>query len=285
MKLGKTKIIFSVFCLIAALVLAVFTVYAWFVIPEDVRAGGIDSNVTTGDVIKFDVTVYYLDNKLSNDGKNTLEGYNKAIYLGNSGNVSTALTQYIVDDGEDGVLETDEDFMRPYGALGGKFATAVLIEIDLEIRLNANYYRIYASNTSETIDVTEPSGNDNIFTSSLSNVVAFNKAEGSDFNADKHSGLFKKTATIGSFYDSKDNKILSMVLQNNIHPSVQKGETQNYNEKLYFIMDYIDEAFPRLSSKMLEAGGTLDSRLSFIGDITIGLEIYDPNNLPSTHIN
>lgn len=277
MKLGKSKLIFSVFCLAAALVLAVFTVYAWFFIPEDVKAGGIGSSITSGDVIKFDVTVYYLDNKFAEDDENTFLGYNKSTYQGNSGNVSTALTQYLVDDGEDGILDTDADEMRPYGA-DGKFATAVLIEIDFEIRLNANYYRIYASNTSATIEVIEPSDDENVFTSYLSNVVGFNKAVGTDFGDRDDSGLFNKTEAIGNFYDVDNNKILTKVLQNNIRPSVQKGETENYSDKLYFIMDYIDEPFSQLSAKMLEEGGSLNSKLNFLGDINIGMEVYDPSN-------
>lgn len=286
-KHSSKKLITAIVGLVLSFATCVATCVAWFFTNERVNSNGIHASVNTDDVIRFDVNVYYLDNKLSEDGKNTFLGYNKSTYQGKTGNVSSNLYvkeeggseyQYPVDDKSDGELTSDNDAMRPYGVLGGKFATAVLIEIDLEIRPNDNYYRIYASNSTDALEVEEPSGAEDIYTSMLSNVVGFDKAEGNGFDGKKDSGLFNKTIAIGNFYDSDNNKILTKVLQNNIHPSAQNGETENYVAKLYFIMDYIDESFPRLSSKMLEAGGTLNSRLRFLGDITISLETYDPDN-------
>lgn len=279
MKRWKIKVLISTICLTAAVVLAAFTVYAWLIIFEDVRTGGINASVTNDDVIKFDVKVYYLDKNLADDGK-TLLGYNKSTYQQKTGNVSAGLSVYNVDDGADGELTSEKDEMRPYGVFGSNFATAVLIEIDLEIRPNENYYRVYASNDStyDDGDVRVTEVKKDHFTSPLSNVIGFNKAAGSDFDSAKDSGLFNTTGVIGGFYDAEDNKISTKILQNDIRPLSQKGATENYNEKLYFIMDYIDDPFARLSSKMLEAGGTLNAQLRFLGDITISLETYDPTS-------
>lgn len=104
MKSGKAKILISVLCLAAALSLAAFTVYAWFVDFAKVDANGVDSVITSGDVLSFEIDYYYTSSTNGKDfdiGKkindsNAQKGtiWNMPQYtpsLGNSGATTTGV--------------------------------------------------------------------------------------------------------------------------------------------------------------------------------------------------
>ena len=259
---ASKKLIISIVCFAVSVVFCLGLCLAWFAINDKVGGEGSKVSAIGSDIVRFDVNVYYLDSSGT--------GFVKA----DTGNVKGLLQDYNVDDGEDGKLTSDKDEMRPYGALGAKFATAVLFEIEYEIIVSSKTYRIFASNTSETFGVKKNENKEDSFDSALSNVIGY-------YNATLNNSLYSKVnanADALTFVDENYNKNSFITLKKNITPNTADGKTGHYVGEALFIMDYIDDPFLYLSSLMIQEGGSLNSRLLFDGDLTISMETYDPNN-------
>lgn len=258
---ASKRLIMSIVAFLVSVILCVGAVLAWFVMNDKVDADSASVNVVNGDIVDFTVTVYYLDDATG--------GYNKA----DSGNVKDLFGEtYNVDYGSDGKLTSDKDSMRPYGGLGNNFATAVLYEIQYEIRVNSNNtYRIYASCPEKsTLSVTPLDDNGDTFSSALSNVVAY-------YNAEANGDLYSKTSNrASSFVQSTNDKDYVLRLQGGIVPSAANNAAGNFKGTSYFIMDYLPDNFIYLSSEMIKEGGSLNSGLELFGDLTIHIETYDP---------
>ncbi|MGN0814561.1 MAG: Ig domain-containing protein [Candidatus Coproplasma sp.] len=264
-----TKRLFnSIVCLTVSLAVCVWAVYAWFAQNDKVSSDGANTSVNTPDLEDFNVTAYYLDY----NGTNTDE-YKKAA----SGNISGSFDK-TVDSDELGTLdkfETSSDQMRPYDSLR-PYATAVLFEIKYKIKSGSDKdFRIYANCPYEIGDMTE-----NVFTivkdtdasdaffSSVSNCVFMNAATvtGDVYTYDSENNQrFIKS-------DGTDTKYFTKYLDDSEEGSVVRDGQEH---TLNVIVDYDAELFTKLSTYMLSAGGTLNSSLTFLGDLTFGIEDYD----------
>lgn len=263
---ASKKLITSLISFALSLVLCVGVCLAWFAVNNKVGSDGSKLGVRNSDIVRFEVTVHYLNGVTG--------GYRQA----SNGNVTGTGT---VDINGDGDL-VSEDRMRPYGGLGNTFATAVLFEIDYEIVQSSKNYRIYASCPAESGLTVEPLDDEKTnFESALSNTVGFYgvKVSGEGGNA-----VFSKSSNkADTFIDNDNGKQNIIMLKEKIVPSTVDEETGNYVGKTYVIMDYMPESFIYLSSLMIGAGGSLQSKLSMTGDLTVNIEVYDPEN-PDTPV-
>lgn len=254
---ASKKLITSVICFALSLVLCVGVCLAWFAVNKKVESDGAKVGVRNSDIVRFNVTVHYLNGVTGGYG------------LASTGNVAGAGN---VDINGDGVL-VSEDSMRPYGGLV-TFTTAVLFEIDYEIVTSDKNYRIYASCPEDNAFTVEPLDEEkNNFESALSNTVGFYLNVGVDGE------VFSKADKSAETFIKDDNgKRNVIMLKEKIVPSAADAETGNYVGKTYVIMDYMPESFIYLSSLMIGAGGSLQSKLSMAGDLTVNIEVYDPEN-------
>ncbi len=258
---ASKKLITAIASFVLSLVLCVGVCLAWYSANIKVGANNPSVGLIEGDIVSFTVNAYYLD---------TAEGgYQKA----NTGNVvieggfETGAEH--VDADTLGLLE-DDDFMRPYGGIGNTFATAVLFEIEYELRTSETSYRIFAScPASSKLDV-EDSDEDDIFTSGLSNAVGY---YGATVNGETYS---KSGDTADRFVQIDNTKSNVVVLEKDIVPKTANKENGNHVGKVYVIMDYLPENFIYLSSLIIRSGGTLTSGLMLTGDLSINIASYDP---------
>ena len=260
---ASKKLITSIICFALSLVLCVGVCLAWFAVNKKVESDGAKVGVRNSDIVKFKVTVHYLNGATG--------GYRQA----STGNVTGAGN---VDINGDGVL-VSEDSMRPYGGLA-TFTTAVLFEIDYEIVTSDKHYRIYASCPEDNAFTVEPLDEEKKnFESALSNTVGFY-----DVKVSNDGEVFSKSGNQAeAFIKNNNDKRNVIMLKENIVPSTADEETGNYVGKTYVIMDYMPESFIYLSSLMIGAGGSLQSKLSLPGDLTVNIEVYDPDN-PDTPV-
>lgn len=262
---ASKRLIMSIVAFLASVILCVGAVLAWFVMNDKANADSASVGAGNGDIVRFEVTVYYLDN--ATGGYVTVED--------KGGNVKDAFGEtYDVDDGNDGYLTSNKDSMRPYGGFGNNFATAVLYKINYEIRVNPSFtYRIYASCPKESkLAVEKIDSEGKNFSSALSNVVAY-------YDAQKSGTLYSKTSNrASSFVQSNNDKDFVLQLQRGIVPDKETNENGNFEGTSYFIMDYLPDNFIYISSLMISQGGSLNSGLQLFGDLTISMESYDPNN-------
>lgn len=261
---ASKKLISAIISFVLSLVLCVGVCLAWYSANNRVGAGSPNVGLIEGDIISFTVNAYYLDTAAG--------GYTKAATgnVANEGGLPTGAEN--VDANELGLLE-DDDFMRPYGGLGNTFATAVLFEIEYELRTGETPYRIFAScPTSSALDV-EDSDQDDTFTSGLSNAVGY-------YIANKNGEIYSRAGnTANKFIKTDDNtKSYVVVLKNDIVPTTVDNERGNHVGKVYVIMDYMPENFIYLSSLIIRSGGTLTSGLMLTGDLSINIASYDPDD-------
>ena len=258
---ASKKLIAAIASLLASAILCIGVCLAWYATAREVDGSGMGQHLTDDGIEGFDITAYYLDA----DGS----AYKKAT----TGNVTDEFGMPVdVDFKEQGVLDDDEsDAMRPY-ILTDRYATAVLFEINYNIKVTGNTYRIFVKCADDSDLQVEASGNN--FKSPLSNSVFLVNATGNNVGSSNENFTYKKT-DVQPFVRSKENydKYYKIICAENIHPV--ENDVSSYMNTLYVIMDYDPALFSYLSSRMLEAGGTLSSRLIFDGDLTIGIETYE----------
>ncbi len=265
---ASKKLITAIVSFVLSLVLCIGVCLAWFSANKKVGAKNQNIGLENGDIIKFEVTVYYLDYETDAKGENIDNSFLIVDDEVNGGNVTDRFnTRYEVDNGKDCLLTSKLDKMRPYGSTG-TFATAVLIKVYYELVVSGSSYRIYVAcpnGEDSAFDITtEGEGN---FSSALSNAVGYYKA---NENGEKYS---KVKESEDAFVESADKKKNYVMFKDDIIPA-ESGPSGTF----YYIMDYVPDNFMYLSSKMVEKGGNLNSKLDFDGDLSFILETYDPDD-------
>lgn len=265
------RLVMAIIGFVLSLAMCLGMCLAWFAINESVDSNGSNVKVDRGDVIDFSVDVYYLDS-------GERDGYKKAA----TGNTSAGLNTYNVDDQSDGALTSEADKMRPYGALGASFATAVLFVIHYEIRPSEKTYRIVGECGGKDIEITPTSGAGDSFDSALSNAVGFYYAAqdmtgGTEQYAKQgmKPQTFVDLASGDGATDNEYDKYMYLKLKENIAVAEANNANGNFEETTYLIMDYVEASFIYLSALMVANGGSLTSALQFSGDLNIYLEAYD----------
>lgn len=253
MKLSK-KLISSILCLIASLACCVWACFAWFTQNKITKTGGTESSVIEDAILDFDVTAYYLN----------YSGESDTVFVpAGAGGVEAAY-----DINLSGTLEAD-DRMRPYGALSGE-STAVLFVVSYSINSQSSQsFRITASCPDANAEIAVK-GENNDFVSDLSNSVYFV----TDVTRDASAGTYtagNQTKAFLSYSDGSYGKSVTLSLVEGISVPAESAEN-SYRATAYFIMDYNADMFAYIYSLVLQQGGDLTSALSFIGDISIGIE-------------
>lgn len=265
LKKASKRLVTAIIALVASVILCIGVCLAWFAVNNEVRGDGLRSELRGDDIVSLTVKAYYLNEtegvyEIAADGDKYADGSDITDSLG------TAIS---VDVNGDGVINYNGDAMRPFAY--GNYTTAVLFKIDYELLADsAKTFRIFAECPSDTADTRLTVENNNgKFTSKLSNAVKFYEAESGTgyipapvadtFVNDEHEKSFKL-----DFYDGITVGGLT------VNAAGNKAGTA------YLIMDYDSDRFSYLSSLVLENGGNLNSGLELTGDITLGMEEYDP---------
>ncbi len=251
---ASKRLVMAIIGFVLSLALCLGMCLAWFAISEEVDSKGAAIRMDDEDFV-CEVNAYYLDNT---DAEN--------VYVKGKGNVTVGAEVLEVDDGNDGELSSDKDKMRPYGSVEN-FATAVLYEVKYTIKRESGTYRIAATCDSDTISVTRKPDAVDVFDSDLSNVVGYYQA-GANSNAENR---FKRSDDHSAimFYKVDNTKEQKLELEGGI------GYNGGKEVVAYFIMDYMDFPFVKLSNEMVQHEGTLNSRLDFAGDLHIVFERDD----------
>lgn len=267
---ASKKLIAAIAALLASVILCIGVCLAWYATAREVDGSGMGQQLNADGIEQFDINVYYLDA----DGS----AFKKAT----TGNVTDEFGQPVeVDFNDQGVLEDDEtDAMRPY-ILADRYATAILFEINYILKTTDSSYRIFVKCADDSDLQVE--GNGDVFTSPLSNSVFLANATANNVGSANENFTYRQ-ADVQPFVRSSENydKYYKIVCADNIRPV--ENDPSSYSDTLYVIMDYDPALFSYLSSRMLEAGGTLNSRLKFDGDITIGIETYNESSAHPTSI-
>lgn len=248
MKSAKLRILFSVICLVAAVALAAFTVYAWFTTRSEAEANLLDGTTTSGDITQFNVNTYYAT---------TLDGHTYA-----KGEKTENMKDYTP---------------RHVGATGSE--TAILIELEMtfsearEYQLSAvvRHSDPYPDWNSSSHD--EQSFNKFIEKNYLSNAVTFRDAA---LNGD---GLYECDTratlhtfyTVGEGYDGTDDDRKRV---NKIDFNPMEITDISQTKTVYFVMDYSVEYISSLYTIMLQKypdNANLSTQILFLQDITFTL--------------
>ena len=277
-KKASKRLISAILALIASVLLCIGVCLAWFAVNNDVRGDGLQTQIKSNEVVGFNVTAYFLDYSSLNKTYSIVNG-NKDIIKDANGNVIT------VDYNSDTIINSDgnnKDVMRPF-SLSGEYTTAVLFKIDYEILGSSeNNFRIFAQcpDTSR-IKVTPVDGSPNNFTSSLSNTVKFVQAQKS---GDDYGALTGKQTFVNELYEKSFHISLCEGINAASLGDGKKNGSGNYVDTKYVIMDYERDRFTYISSLLLESGGGLNSGLTLLGDITLGIEEYTNETVVPTSI-
>ncbi|MCH5163800.1 MAG: hypothetical protein J1F36_02155 [Clostridiales bacterium] len=269
MKYGKKQIIFSSACLVAAIALAIFTVYAWFTTNEKVRSDGINASIVSGDVLSFDVTYYNLTYHAPSKDEN------KELYY----KVEDKVDRYKFDKDDDEEEESEAPIMPDYRPDFGLYneTTAVLMDIQITFAKTGNFYLKLNTTSNEVYN--SSSFKKYIEDNNLSNVVYFQEVlvddnNSNDFPLTTSSDDFKLSK--GSQFTLKAPEYSFLTKDNDIYnyfdgledskkkdPSIEfRGDTaKNYivptatgKETVYhfyYIMDYIPDQITSLYSLLL----------------------------------
>lgn len=260
MKAGKTKLIFSVFCLAAALTLAVFTVYAWFVTFTQVNTNGIDSVITSGDVLSFDIDYY--KTSIPNGGTSTDE----EVYV---------IGDKIEPDKEDGNRLKMPDYKPDLGNIS--ISTAVLLDLKLTFAKPGIFSLAIKTNNDKAYD-------DSTFKSFtednyLSNIVDLRKVEsnnnatittGSQITVSTGATQYKfvsENFTGENDYSKKDSYVL--LPEYTTTPLSYDSEGHQIEQHIYYLLDYMPQQINSIYTVLLQKfeGATLDTQIFFKHDI------------------
>lgn len=232
MKASK-NLIRAIAALVASAVLCVGVCLAWFSANKKVDAGGSNSYAKGVNIAKFQITAYQLE---AVEGSDT--GYKK---------------------GE----ELSPSQMKVYGGLNGG-TTAVLLRIEYAFKeeLGKNY-EIHATCKNDERSITKVAGEDK-FDCYLSDAVTFYRASevGGAVTAGEAFGFFKTSGLTET--KSKNLKINTA--------AITDGGSAGADNALSLIMDYSDNYITKLYSLALENGGTLNSQMTFAGDLQFYME-------------
>ncbi|MGN0824214.1 MAG: Ig-like domain-containing protein [Candidatus Coproplasma sp.] len=274
-KKASKRLISAIIALIASVLLCIGVCLAWFAVNNDVRGDGLQTQIKSNEVVGFSVTAYFLDYSESAKTYSIVNG-NKDIIKDASGNVIT------VDYNGDTIINSDgsnKDVMRPF-SLSGEYTTAVLFKIDYEILGSSeNNFRIFAQCPDTSRITVEEVGDTDNFTSNLSNTVKFVQAQASD---DAYGALTGKQTFVNELYEKSFH--ISLFDGINKDSLGSKNGSGNYEDTKYVIMDYDKDRFTYISSLLLESGGGLNSGLTLLGDITLGIEEYTNETVVPTSI-
>lgn len=279
LKKASKRLVISIVALIGSVILCIGVCLAWFAFNNDVNGNGLQTQLRDDDIVSLQVTAYYLNDSVGGYVMATEYGGNKD----KDGNVILdGMLEINVDGDADGVIN-GSDAMRPF-AYGNSYSTAVLFKIDYVLMSDSGKtFRIFAECPYDTADtrltVEKKDSGDN-FTSKLSNAVKFYEVkevgDGAPYEpAEDGSG----NLTAFTFINSEHEKSFKLDFYDGI--TVKSADLLETSEgglqgTAYLIMDYDSERFSYLSSLVLENGGNLSSGLELTGDITIGIEAYDP---------
>lgn len=237
MKSGKFRIIASVCCLVAAIALAAFTVFAWFTTINTAKTNGITTETTSGDVAKFEVAAY---KATSTDGKT----YTKGERL------------------EDARME---DYTpRSTGDTGS--TTAVILEITFKFNYSDDNKTIPLNATLNHDDVykTDSFGNF-IGQNYLSNAVTLKSLSG-EHDSTEYTVGSKNYSFVTEAFVGDDNDIGRIV-------KTKKIDDITYNtadDYAYILMDYNADYINALYAIMLNKWpkeASLSTRIEFAPDI------------------
>ena len=258
MKSGKLKIAFSSLCLVAALALAIFTVYAWFVENDKTKTNGIDTDITSGDVRNFEIDYYFAT---SEDGK--------AFTIGKK--IDPKLANKMM-----------EDFTPP---IANETHTAMLLDFKLKFSKSGEYNLKAKTTHSGAYNDVNSNGiidfDEYIQNNYLSNVVYFRHISESniqpyvkftvDSNATKYNFITNAEGEIvyfnGENDDAKKNTSVDL-------PSytVAEGTADGREHHIYYVMDYMTLQIDSMYSIMLQRypeKANLSTKIQFKQDIII----------------
>lgn len=237
MKSGKFRIVSSVFCLVAAVLLAAFTVYAWFTSQTTAKTSGFETETTSGDVKLFAVNAY---RATSADGKTYTKG----------------------DLIEDARME---DYTpRSTGDTGS--ATAVILEIAISFNFDDSSKTLPLSASLTHDDVYKTDSFDSFIEKNyLSNAITLKSLEGDSKSTEYTVGNTNYSFVTGAFVGDgvEDGKIEKKQIIDNITYSTD-------TDYLYILMDYNAEYINALYSIMLKRwpqDANLSTRIDFTPDI------------------
>ena len=294
MRRASKRLIHAIIALVASVILCIGACLAWFAMNNEVSGNGLQTQVKSGDIVDFKVTAYYLDYSSGNKNYSVVAGDSELIKDANG-------TQLTIDHNGDKIINSltsegvtgDMDVMRPY-SVNGAYTTAVLFKVEYEIvDGSSKNFRIFAECDEDSRLKVEETVVENKFTSYLSNTVTFVSAtqsatpSGNSTFAAGDDTTPNYTYTAGAdaqafvggvgLREKSFNINLSDGITTASLGEEKKNSNGNYENTEYFIMDYEKERFAIISSLLLESGGDLRSTLTLNGDITFGIEEYDPN--------
>lgn len=255
MKLGKAKLIFSIVSLVAAFALAAFTAYAWFLSFTDVSTSGIDSLITSGDVLSFDIDYYYTE---SEDGTHFTIG------------------DKVLPDNQDEGRRNMPDH-KPSLESNGSTQTAVLLDMRLTFSKSGEF--VMDAKTRST-DVYASVFLNYISKNYLSNVVYIRDLDKDDvnfqskeftvsMNAKEHDFITRDGGT--SYFDGDRDDLKKNPSFQLITYTVAEDATGAANEHhIYFLIDYMSQQINSMYSIMLRLfpkDADLNTRIKFLNDI------------------
>lgn len=253
-KLGKAKILISVLCLAAALTLAVFTVYAWFVQFTQVKANGVDSVITSGDVLTFTIDYYYTT---SEDGEEYIIG------------------DKIEPDTKDGDKLKMHDYTPSLGTT--TITTGVLVDLKLTFSKTGTFNLTAKTSSTEVYDAEDF---DNFTKKNyLSNIISLKKvntANGATITTDDEFSV-SNDATQYQFFsenftgeDDKDKKKSSVELPDyTTAPLTFDSDGKQIEQHIYYLLDYMPEQIGSMYTVLLQKfdQARLDTQIFFQHDI------------------
>ena len=236
MKLGKKKLVFSTLCLIAALSLAVFTVYAWLIQFKNVATTGIKTQLASGDVISCDISYYYTTSK--------------------DGTSYTLAEQEITPEGSEQM--TMNDFVPVL--TGDEEPTAVLMHLRVKFARPGNYYLLAKATHT---DVYGDTFQNFIKANYLSNVVYFQRIAKENINLENRTFSIDEEETQYSFimdkdganqyFDSEDDASKKNSSVKLLSYPVAEGKTgENEEHDIYYLLDYMPQQISSMYTVMLE---------------------------------
>lgn len=252
-KLGKAKILISVLCLAAALTLAVFTVYAWFVQFTQVKANGVDSVITSGDVLTFAIDYYYTS---SEDG----EEYD--------------IGDKIEPDTKDG----DKLKMHKYEpslSTSGATETAVLVDLKLTFSKTGTFN--LTAKTSSTAAYDDSTFDNFIENNYLSNIIYLRKIDTitpyqtfTISSGDEYPDQLKFVTGNFDGKDDNDKKKPSIELpEYTTTPLTFDSDGKQIEQHIYYLIDYMPQQINSIYTLLLQKfdEATLTTGIFFQHDI------------------
>lgn len=235
MKTGKFRLIISIIALVAALAFAATAVFAWFYTSRTSKTNGLETQMTSGDVIYFRAIPYLAE---SDDG-----------------------ITYKLADGKNSILDMD-DYMPRAGGITGS-TTAIIIEMQYMVSVAGDFElnaRVHSDSVYDGKDFTNFTENNY-----LSNAVYMQEMTSSDSGYTFQSK--EKKSFISEIFSGENDEEKKV---SEIHLNTYESLSPNIEYSRYYVMDYDPEYILGLYNTMIKIfpdDATLNTRIEFKEDI------------------